>query len=168
MACYARTRRDSLDLAAPHEPLVMEDPHDPPPPPSSPKLIVDTAGVAFDQSGVFLLEGPRFRRKSVSLQGHAFGIINPAPEPVEPSSGRLLVELNGQCHYEASTKRKTLHCVLKRDSILNRNPEVIEDAPAPTLVASPSKVFEQEEIKLLESPVSVAQRFPSLFPPLTL
>ena len=48
MACYAVTRRDSLDLAAPHEPLVMDDPFDPPPPPSSPKLIVDRAGVALD------------------------------------------------------------------------------------------------------------------------
>ena len=66
MACYAVTRRDSLDLAAPHEPLVMDDPFDPPPPPSSPKLIVDRAGVALDQPDVLLLEGPRFRRKRSS------------------------------------------------------------------------------------------------------
>ncbi len=100
MACYAVTRRDSLDLAAPHEPLVMDDPFDPPPPPSSPKLIVDRAGVALDQPDVLLLEGPRFRRKSVKFQERAFGILNPPPEPAEPQSGRLLVELNGECHFE--------------------------------------------------------------------
>ena len=83
MACYAVTRRDSLDLAAPHEPLVMDDPFDPPPPPSSPKLIVDRAGVALDQPDVLLLEGPRFRRKSVKFQERAFGILNPPPEPAE-------------------------------------------------------------------------------------
>ena len=85
MACYAVTRRDSLDLAAPHEPLVMDDPFDPPPPPSSPKLIVDRAGVALDQPDVLLLEGPRFRRKSVKFQERRFGILNPPPEPAEPA-----------------------------------------------------------------------------------
>ena len=167
MACYAVTRRDSLDLAAPHEPLVMDDPFDPPPPPSSPKLIVDRAGVALNQPDVLLLEGPRFRRKSVKFQERAFGILNPPPEPAEPQSGRLLVELNGECHFEPSAKRKTLRSVLKRDAILNRNPEVFTPA-SPTLVASPTKVFEQTEIKLLESPVSVAQRLDFDVPPLAL
>tara|TARA_B100000683_G_C12236334_1_gene451239 strand:+ start:19 stop:522 length:504 start_codon:yes stop_codon:yes gene_type:complete len=167
MACYAVTRRDSLDLAAPHEPLVMDDPFDPPPPPSSPKLIVDRAGVALDQPDVLLLEGPRFRRKSVKFQERAFGILNPPAEPAAPQSGRLLVELNGECHFEPSAKRKTLRSVLKRDAILNRNPEVFTPA-SPTLVASPTKVFEQPEIKLLESPVSVAQRLDFDVPPLAL
>ena len=79
----------------------------------------------------------------------------------------MLVELNGECHFEPSAKRKTLRSVLKRDAILNRNPEVFTPA-SPTLVASPTKVFEQTEIKLLESPVSVAQRLDFDVPPLAL
>ena len=102
------------------------------------------------------IDDPSGRRGRIERQIVAF-------DPARAS----LVELNGECHFEPSAKRKTLRSVLKRDAILNRNPEVFTPA-SPTLVASPTKVFEQPEIKLLESPVSVAQRLDFDVPPLAL
>ena len=87
----------------------------------------------------------------MKFQERAFGILNPPPEPAEPQSGRLLVELNGECHFEPSAKRKTLRSVLKRCHP-EGNPEA--HAGVSYLVASPTKALEQTEIKPRE-PVSV-------------
>ena len=65
---------------------------------------------------------------------------------------------DGTLHVEGR-RRRSLSASIKRDAIINRSSEVDEGGDLPrTLVASPSKVFQQDEVKLLMSPTSVADQ----------
>ena len=70
-----------------------------------------------------MIEGPAFRRRSLSVQQRANGILNPAPEADAASTMPMLVAPGGEVLLSPPSKRRlSLSAAKKRDRILNRDP----------------------------------------------
>mmetsp|Transcript_21016 Transcript_21016/g.62713 ORF Transcript_21016/g.62713 Transcript_21016/m.62713 type:complete len:169 (+) Transcript_21016:231-737(+) len=161
------SRRDSLELGAQLDLPVSGEAEAA----LSPRMILDDSGGVHNQPEILMIEGPAFRRRSLSVQQRANGIINPPATPEAPDAPAMpmLVAPDGDILRSPPSKRRlSLSAAKKRDRILNRDPSLDdEDEEAPRMVSTPSfNILPQEEVKMLmASPTSVAAAFIDVSPP---